>query len=916
VALLAAAPVLAQTPVPAGQPPAPAGQAPAPAAAGDAQLRLIVVDQTSAGIPTATVTLTPPVGQPITVNTDERGVVTVPSLPVGVTKVHVEFVGFETYDGELNIRRGANNLNVTMKLAGFTEDVVVREAELVGGDTRGGALVTTLTPEEIDALPDDPEDLQEYLEQLAGPEGATFYMNGFRGGRLPTKDEIRTIRIRQNSFAADGHESGGRAGIEIITRPSAESFAGNINFGYQSDALNARNAQAQFETPEGNKQVQFQFRGPVIRNKTAFTLTVNGNNRFTSNNPIAIDAFGNRVSDIVRVPTDQRNVNLGIEHALTNNSTLRLSYQRSQSEGRNQGLGQFDYVERARISESNGNMFRAQIQGIVGKSSLNEIRFQFNRNTSATSSLTQGPTIIVQDAFNAGSAGVNSNSLSQTFELADNFDFTPHRNHQVRVGLLLEGGTYEFFDQTNPEGRTVYASIDDYRIDRRLQFTQRLGLVDTSFNQYQLGLYIQDEIKVNNRLSVGLGLRNEMQSHISSKMNLMPRLGFSLNPGGDRTSIRGGYGIYYDWFEASLYDTTLRLNGVAQREILINYEYELDEFGNPVLDGGGKAIPLTPVQTLTGGGPTNKTVAAPDLDMPYVHQASIGVQHQLLPSVNMQLTYQRQEGRNQLRGIDINTPVFNPETGLFARPDPAFGIITQITSNGRSTNNRLTFQTRFQLPQQRGMLQVGYQLQESMSDFQGATSLPSNSLNPELDWGPAGSDIRHQAQIGGMVRLPYDFRLQGNFQFRSAPAYNLTTGVDDNRDGVINDRPEGVGRNSLRGESTWNITQFTINKAFGFGGPRGGANANQNQGGNFQGGGNFQRGGGGFQGGGGNFRGGGNFGNASNQRFQVQFSVRAQNPLNRVIAQGWTGNMRSPFFMTATGVQNARRVEFETSFRF
>ena len=44
-------------------------------------------------------------------------------------------------------------------------------------------------------------------------------MNGFRGGRLPTKDEIRTIRIRQNSFAADGHESGGRAGIEIVTRP-------------------------------------------------------------------------------------------------------------------------------------------------------------------------------------------------------------------------------------------------------------------------------------------------------------------------------------------------------------------------------------------------------------------------------------------------------------------------------------------------------------------------------------------------------------------------------------------------------------------------------------------------------------------------------------------------------------------------
>jgi hypothetical protein len=177
-----------------------------------------------------------------------------------------------------------------------------------------------------------------------------------------------------------------------------------------------------------------------------------------------------------------------------------------------------------------------------------------------------------------------------------------------------------------------------------------------------------------------------------------------------------------------------------------------------------------------------------------------------------------------------------------------------------------------------------------------------------------------------MLRLPYDVRLQGNFQVRSAPAYNLTTGRDDNANGVINDRPFGVSRNSLRGEATWNITQFTLNKAIGFGGSRSNPNTqNPPQGGNRPQG-NFQGGGGGFQGGGGGGfqgggrggggRGGGNFGNASNSRFQVQLSLRAQNPLNRTIPQGWTGNMLSRYFMTATGVQNARRIEFETSFRF
>ena len=189
LALLGAAPALAQTPAPASQPPA--STAPPQTPVSDAQLRLIVVDQTSAGIPTATVTLTPPTGQPITAATDERGVINVPMIPPGMVKVRIEFSGFEPFEGELNIRRGANNQTVTMKLAGFTDEVVVSETSTVGGDTRGSALVTTLTAEEIDALPDDPEDLQAYLEELAGPEGATFYLNGFRGGRLPTKEESR-----------------------------------------------------------------------------------------------------------------------------------------------------------------------------------------------------------------------------------------------------------------------------------------------------------------------------------------------------------------------------------------------------------------------------------------------------------------------------------------------------------------------------------------------------------------------------------------------------------------------------------------------------------------------------------------------------------------------------------------------------
>jgi hypothetical protein len=843
----------------------------------------------------------------MTVVTDHLGVVTVPSLPVGPVKVAVEFTGFEPAQGVVDLRRGANSQTIELALAGLTDEVIV-SSEDPSSNSRGGAMVTSLSTEELDALPDDPEMLQRYLEELAGPEGATFYMNGFSGGRLPPKEEIRAIRIRSNSFSADGHESGGRQQVEIITRPSTGAFSGSVNFGYQSDMFNARHAQALVETPEGNKQFQLQFRGPIVRNRTSFSLNVTRNSQYRSNAIIAVNQFGSQV----RVPSDNQNFSGNLEHALTGNSTLRLTYQRQASEGSNQGLSQFDHPERATTASASGHLFRAQVQGIVGANMLNEIRFEVDQRRNETTSVSDAPAIIVPEAFSMGGAGITRRTLARTFELADNFDFTPHRNHQVRVGLLLQGGLFENFDQTNANGRTTYASLDDYAIDLKLQTTQRLGTYDTSFSTYEAGFYIQDDIRVSNRLSVGVGLRNEMQSLVDDKLNLMPRIGFSLTPF-ESTSIRGGYGLYYDWFESSLYDQTLRLNGVAQQDYTILYEYAgtRDESGHftPALDANGKAILIGTTGGAVGSvGPSNRIVMSPDLQLPYVHQSSIGVQQQLAPNLSVQVTYQKLIGRNQLRGVDINHGelLFDGVSLVRVRPDATSNIVTEIQSTGRSETDRITFQARYQVPNQRGFVQVQYQHQKGLSDFGGATSLPSDSSNPGLDWGPLGQDIRHQMQIGGTAQLPWRLRLQSQLRLRSAPAYNLTTGLDDNKDGVVNDRPVGVSRNSLRGESTWDVPQLALSKVFGFGGSRtdGGT-------GGFRASNAAQQRGGGWNGNRGSRESG-----SRTTRYEVEFTVQAQNPLNRVIHSGYTGNLRSPFFGTATSVNNARRVSFNTSFRF
>ena len=116
----------------------------------------------------------------------------------------------------------------------------------------------------IDQLPDDPDELQATLEQMAGGIGAVFRVNGFTGGRLPNREDIRQIRFRTNSFAADNHDAG-RVQIEIITRPNVRTWNGNFNANFRNDALNARDAFALTKTPQNIARFGGGVRGPTGR---------------------------------------------------------------------------------------------------------------------------------------------------------------------------------------------------------------------------------------------------------------------------------------------------------------------------------------------------------------------------------------------------------------------------------------------------------------------------------------------------------------------------------------------------------------------------------------------------------------------------------------------------------------------------
>jgi hypothetical protein len=850
-----------------------------------AQLRLTVIDQTGASIPGAQIRVTPAAGEPVAVNADQRGQVTINALPIGAVTLHIEFGGFNAFDGTVTLRRGANNQTVTLTVAGLQEEIVVSETET--GDTRGNAQTTTLEEDDIAALSDDPDELQAQLEAMTGGAGAVFEVNGFQGGRLPNRDEIRQIRFRSNSFAADNHDAG-RTRVEIITRPGLARWSGNLNFGLRTDVLNARNAFAHTQTPEQFRRFSAGLRGPLVRSRTSVRVNLDGNRSFDSGTIVALTPEG-LVGDLVRRPFEQTNLGLGLEHALTGSQTLRLEYRGGDDARRNLGVGDFNLAERAFTRSSTNHQARMSLQSVIGRSMLNELRVEFNTRNTISESASAAPAVVVIDAFSRGGAGVSSNGRSRTLELADNFDFTVRR-HAMRAGLLFEAESFTNTDARNAAGTFTFSSLDAFLAGTPATFTQRLGELRTSVSQYQFGLYFQDDFRLSRNFSLSLGVRQEMQNHLDDPLNLMPRIGFTFNPT-RATTIRGGYGIFHDWFGSDLYDQTQRVTGTAagQRDILILNP------GYP--DPTGSAAP----QVFSGG----RVQADPALKLPYVHQASIGVERPLASSLNLQVSLMMLRGRNQFRSRNLNAP---DELGV--RPEPTVGTVAQIASSGRSATTRLNVGLNYRVPGRRLFFNTNYTLASVKNHADNATSLPADSRLPDAEWGPSSQDVRHRFNVMFNVGLPFGVRANVGANASSAAPYTILTGRDDNRDGVVNDRPAGVGRNSARGAARWEMN-MRLSRAFGFGGARGGAQGAQ-QGGPVVVAAPGQGGGPGPGGGGPGFFGGGD----TNQRFSFEVYAQAFNLMNRTNFVNFSGSMLSPFFGTPTSAAQPRRVEVGLQFRF
>lgn len=765
-------------------------------------LRGQVVDQLGAVIPNARITLIGQDARTRAARSNHNGEFTIPNLPTGSYKLTAAFKGFRTHVEEGVKAPLANSpLKIVMTVAAVAEAVETQaEGRGVSVEPDQNLTATVLGEEFIKNLPDNEEDLRRFLEALAGPAGgeggAQILVDGFEGGRLPPREAIQQIRINQNPFSAE-FERPGFSRVEIITKPGLGEWRGGFGFGYHNSALDARNAFA-LEKPDFSlSRYNLDFGGPIIKKKLSFFFFGNRSSNDGDGTTVATTLAGQVVSN---VPSSARSAYFGLraDYLLNDKNTLNLSYNSGSGVNLNSefrsGFGGGSYLlpERGSDSINSNQTLRIGESWIINSRLINETRLQYQRQRSEVTARTPGVAIDVLDSFSGGGSPCCPNrSRGDQADLQNYLTYT-RKKHTIRGGAQFHYENIRSLSESNFNGTYTFSNLAEYRIAvenpgepfaRARQFTINRGDQNLRYRLYTAGLFIQDDFRVTQSLTLSLGLREEFQSHLDDRHNWSPRVGMAWAPfKGGKTILRGGAGLFYSRLSGGSYANTLRYDGERLQSLIIRDALFPDPFaGDPQVEALNRN--------------TSKYTLDPDLKAPYTINFNISVERQLPRGLIGTLSYLHTRGIRQFRLRNINAPLPGPLPDMEARPLPDEGNLYQIEATARSIYDGLTFgfNRRFS---QRLMLFGNYSLSWARGDADGAGGLPANNYDMRSEWGRTSSDRRHSFFTGLFVTLPLGLSVNSMIQASSGTPFNITTGADDNGDFTINDRPAGINRNA------------------------------------------------------------------------------------------------------------------------
>ena len=982
-------------------------------------IRGTVTDPSASMVPGAQVQATGN-GVSQSVKSDGTGAFVIPGLPAGDYTVAVTSPGFvDSVQQSVHVSNGqATQLRVALQIVTTTQSVDVTDTG-VGGisvDPSQNAGAIVLSEADMDALPDDPDDLEAQLTAMAGPaagpNGAQIFVDGFSGGQLPPKSSIREIRINSNPFASEFDRPGfGR--IQIFTKPGTDAYHFSVLGTYGNNAFDTRNPYAFGPMPHyNNQQIEGNASGPLGKHFSWFLDA--GERRF--NNQTLVNATTLTQTSpttfvptpfIQGFPTPSRNysINPRLDWAINNNNTLVLRYQRNTTSNVN-GVGGFSLPTQAIHGNNKQHTIQATETWVIGTRSVNEILFQFNDGHNYTvGSGSTIPGLSVQSEFTTGGSSTNNFNKNKSFELQEMNTIT-NGKHTMKFGARFRenetntqsvsnyNGSYTFTTPTNASSAACLAGIatptalDVYTQTQILlnqgvpmltilnegcgptQFSLNAGPSAFSAQQFDAGLFAQDDWRVKPNFTLSAGMRYEFQTNVADKSDPAPRIAVSWAPGAkagksSKTVLRGGWGIFYDRFSLNNFLNTLRYNGFGQQNYTIssNANQAQSALAFQALQYYG-LNPVAPPLSLLG---TNGRQSIYEIDShlrdSYLMQTAGSIERSLPGRTTLTINITNSRGVHDARQREINAYLpgtFNPVTkagGIQPYGGTNYIDLYEDTGIYKETQIITSLNTRVN---SHVSLNGYYAFRDYHTNTNG---FPSNQYDTSVDWGRS-TQPHNRINLIGTLGLPYGWTASPSFSYSSPSAFNITIGNDYNGDGVNNDRPafapagasctaanirctpygnfnlapqpgdQIIPINYGNGFSRWDAdVRFT--RSWGWGESRnvaaGGRGGGGGRGGPPGGGGGGARGGGGRGGGfGGGGRGGGlgTVGGGGGHRYTVGLTVAVTDLFNHVNLSNPVGNLNSSTFgeslsAVSTGqglgggaLTGTRRVQFTLRFTY
>ncbi len=759
----------------------------------------LLLDPSGAAIGRAQVILLGNQGEVLARTTsDAFGVFRLDGIAPGKYTLEFHAEGFrDTRIGAAVSSKRFSPLQIVMPISVESESVTVATGEnvpVVNTESAENQNANTIGRDALDRVPVFDQDyittMSRFLDDNAtGTNGVTLVVNGIEAnGPGVTPSAVQEVKINNNPYSARFSRPG-RARLEIVTKSGSPNYHGSLNFMFRDSVFDASNAFAIVKPPESRQYYEGSVTGPVGHSKrTSFLLSLDEDildqqDIMDSNAIAAAESLGlGPFEQTVPNPAHHFFGSGRIFHDLANGDQFWIGYSYEHRSADNQNAGGTILPSAATDTRFLEHEINVSYLHQFSPHWLNQARFLVGHYDSPVVSVLPEAQITVSGLFTAGGAQADSRRTEYHF---DGTDFATYADgkHQLSFGIDVPDISRRGLDDfTNRAGTYTFASTADYSAATPATYLVQTGQGHVAFLEKDISAFVEDNIRVRQNLSVYVGARYYWQNYFHDEPhNFAPRVSFAYAPTAtSKIVIRGGAGVFYDRTGPSPIGDLLHFNGVN----LLRF----------IVDPPMVSYPIDP--SVLSQIPVSVVTLDPRTRIPFTLQYSAGVERQVTAKSTFSAVYIGTRGIDVFRSIDANAPVLIG--GNYLPPNQSLGQVREIQSEGYLKGNALELTFRGK-PSKYFSGQIQYTLSRTNNNTSGITFFPANSYDAAADWGRADNDRLHKFDLLASTQPTKFFTLGVALSLYSGKPVNITTGGDDNHDGILNDRPTGIARNTMAG---------------------------------------------------------------------------------------------------------------------